>query len=169
MSDDAADQGREWASFIATELDREYTRRDIINSRAAGSITAATALVTVSLAVVAIVKGQKYTVAGALDIWLLAAALLFLLAAAVLGILAGATRGRFSLAAVADMSKMLGDELWGINEIDARNYTAQLNLLAIRTLRAGNGIKYRFLALALTAQAIGILLLAAFAVAVLAA
>ncbi|WP_006247152.1 hypothetical protein [Mycolicibacterium tusciae] len=117
----------------------------------------------------AIVKGEKYTVAGGLDIWLLAAALLFLLGAAILSILAGATRGRFSLAAVSDMNRMLGDELWAITEVDARNYTAQLNLLAIRTLRAGNSNKYRFLVLALTAQAIGILLLAAFAVAVLAA
>lgn len=165
---DGSDQGREWVQFIRTELDREYARRDTINSRSAGSVTAATALVTVSLAVVAIVKGQSYAVAGTLDVWLLAAALLFLLGAAVLSILAGATRGRFSLAAVNDMHRMLGDELWPINEVHARNYTAQLNLLAIRTLRAGNAIKYQFIVLALASQALGISLLAVFAVVVLA-
>jgi hypothetical protein len=158
------DQGREWVEFIGKELDREYARRDVINSRSAASITSATALVTVSLAVVAVVKGEHYTVVVALHVWLLAGALLFLLGAGVLSILAGATRGSFSLAAVSDMNRMLGNELWGIDDIDARYYTAQLNVLAIRTLRAGNTLKYRFLVLALTSQALGIFLLGSFAV-----
>jgi hypothetical protein len=162
-----ADQGREWVGFIVKELDREYTRRDLINSRSAGSITSATALVTVALAVVAVVKGEHYTVAGALHVWLLVGALLFLLGAAVLSILAGAVGGSFHLAAVGDMNRMLGLELWGIDDIDARYYTAQLNVLAIKTLRSGNTLKYRFLVLALTAQALGIFVLGIFAVVVI--
>jgi pheromone shutdown protein TraB len=161
------DQGREWVEFIRKELDREYTRRDLINSRSAGTITSATALVTISLAVVAVVKGEHYTVAGALHVWLLAGALLSLLGAAVLSILAGSARGGFSVAAVKDMRRMLSAELWASNPIDARNYTAQLDLIAIRTLRTGNTTKYRFLVLALTAQALGIFLLGIFAVVVI--
>jgi hypothetical protein len=167
VSEPNPDQGREWVEFIGKELDREYARRDVINSRSAGTITSATALVTLSLAVVAVVKGQHYIVAGALHVWLLAAALLLLLGAAVFSILAGAARGGFSLAAVKDMRRMLSAELWAVNDIDARNYTAQLNVLAIRTLRAGNTIKYRFLVLAHTLQALGIFLLGLFAVAVI--
>lgn len=162
-----SDQGQQWSDFIAKELDREYQRRDTINTRAAASIAGPTALVTVALAVVAVVKGQHYTVGGALNVWLLVVALVFLLASAVLGILAGAARGAFRLANITDMNRMLGPELWATNEVDARNYTAQLNVLTIRTLRAGNTVKYRFLVLALTAQALGVFLLGMFAVLVI--
>lgn len=63
---------------------------------------------------------------------------------------------------------MLSPELWGYHRIDARNETAKLNIRAIRTLRAGNTAKFRFLVLALFTQALGVLLLGAFAVAVIA-
>jgi hypothetical protein len=163
------DQGTEWVDFIGKELDREYSRRDVINTRAAGTITGTTALVTVSLAVVAVIKGEHYPVGSALQVGLLVGALLGLLIAAVLSILTGALSGRYRLAAVEDMNRMLSAELWASNEIDARNYTGQLNVLAIRTLRAGNTLKYRFLVLALACQAVGIFFLGGFAVAVIAA
>jgi hypothetical protein len=162
------DQGREWVEFIGKQLDREYELRDLINSRSAGSITSATALVTVSLAVIALVKGEHFTVAGAWDVWLLTGALAFQLLAAVFGIRAGAAKGGYSLAAVSDMKRMLSAKLWGQNGIDARNYTAGLDVLAIDTLRAGNKAKYKLLMRALTSQAIGVLLLAIFAVVVIA-
>lgn len=162
-----AEQGREWVDFIGKELDREYTRRDIINTRSAASISSATALVTISLAVIAVVRGEHYTVGiAAWKVWILGAALLCLLTAAVFGILAGAAASRFRIASTVDMTRMLSAELWGYHPIDARNETAKLNIKAIRTLRAGNTIKFRFLVLALLVQAIGVLLLAAFAVTV---
>jgi hypothetical protein len=160
------EQGSEWVAFIAKELDREYDRRDTLNTRSAATITSATTLVTVSMAVVVVVQGQHFIVSGVLKVGSLLGALVLLLAAAVLSILAGATRSRFEVAAVNDMNRMLAAELWSVDNIDARNYTAQLNLLAIRSLRAGNGIKYRFLVLSLFTQAIGVLLLAVFAIAV---
>lgn len=160
------EQGSEWVAFIAKELDREYDRRDRLNTRAATAITSATTLVTVSLAVVAVLKGQHLTVSGVLKVGSLLGALVLLLVAAVLSILAGATRSRFEVAAVNDMNRMLGEELWGADNVDARNYTAQLNLVAIRSLRKGNGFKYQFLVLSLFTQAIGVLLLAVFAIAV---
>ncbi|MBS0338421.1 MAG: hypothetical protein JSS40_16795 [Proteobacteria bacterium] len=163
------DQGREWVEFIGKELDREYTRRDTINTRSAASITSATALVTISLAVIAVIRGEHYTVGlPAWKVWLLGAALVCLLTAAIFGILAGATASRFRIASTKDMTRMLSAELWGYHRIDARNETAKLNIKAIRTLRAGNTAKFRFLVLALFAQALGVLLLGAFAVAVIA-
>jgi hypothetical protein len=162
------EQGREWVDFIAKQLDREYELRDLINSRSAGAITSASALVTASLAVIAIVKGEHFTVAGAFDVWLLIGALAFLLGAAVLSIRAGAARGRYLVADVSDMNKMLSADKWGIDNIDARHDTAELNVLAICTLRIGNKVKYRSLMRALTSQAIGVVLLAIFAVVVIA-
>lgn len=158
------EQGSEWVAFIAGELDREYERRDRLNGRSAAAVTGATALVTVSVAVLVVLKGQHLTVSGVLQIGLLLGALVFLLAAAVLSILAGATRSRFEVAAVSDMDRMLGEELWGTDNIDARNHTAQLNIVAIRSLRKGNAIKYRFLMLSLFIQAIAVFLLGVFSV-----
>lgn len=160
------EQGSEWVAFIAKELDREYGRRDRLNTRSATTITSATTLVTVSLAVVAVLKGQHLAVSGVLRVGSLLSALVLLLAAAVLSILAGVTRSRLEVAAVNDMNRMLGGELWGADNADARNYTAQLNLVAIRSLRMGNGFKYRFLALSLLTQALGVFLLAVFAIVV---
>jgi hypothetical protein len=163
------EQGSEWVAFIAKELDREYDRRDRLNTRSATAITSATTLVTLSLSVVAVLKGQHLTVSGVLKVGSLLCALVLLLVAAVLSILAGATRSRFEVAAVNDMNRMLGAELWGENNVDARNYTAQLNLLAIRSLRKGNGFKHRFRVLSLFIQAMGVFLLAVFAIAVVTA
>jgi hypothetical protein len=160
------EQGSEWVAFIAKELDREYDRRDRLNTRSATVIASATTLVTVSLAVVAVLKGQHLVISGVLQAGSLLGALVLLLVAAVLSILAGATRGRFEVAAVNDMNRMLGADLWGADNVDARNYTAQLNLVAIRSLRTGNGFKYRFLVLGLSTQAVGVFLLAVFAIAV---
>ncbi len=70
-------------------------------------------------------------------------------------------KGTFTVAAVADMEKMLSAELWGVDAIDARYYTARFNVGAIQTLRVGNTTKYRFMVLAFTAQALSIFLLAA--------
>lgn len=168
-TDPDPDQGREWVEFIGKELDREYTRRDTINTRSAASITSATALVTISLAVIAVIRGEHYAVGiAAWKVWLLGASLVCLLTAAIFGILGGATASRFRIASSNDMTRMLGPELWGYDLIDARNETAKLNIKAIRTLRAGNTTKFRFLVLALLAQAFGVLLLGAFAVTVIA-
>lgn len=109
-----------------------------------------------------------FIVTGIFQILLLVASLVLLLAAAVLSIFAGASGGRFFVAAAGDMDRMLGEELWGTDAIDARNYTAGLNLIAIRSLRSGNDIKYRFLVLGLFTQAFGVFLLGTFAVAVIA-
>ena len=161
------DQGTEWSDFIKKELDREYTRRDTLNTRAAGAITSATTLITVSLAVIGIAKGAHYVIDGLMATVLLGFALLFLLVAAVLSILAGAVGGEFKVAAVNDLNRMLSAELWPVDTIDARYYTAQLNILATKTLRAGNTTKYRYLVIALVVQAIGVSLLALFAMKVI--
>src|SRR6266567_1786266 len=84
----AGEQGTEFASFIQEELNQEYSRRDSVNSRAATSITASSGLVTVTLAVIAILKGKDFTLNGWALRWLIIA-LALLLMAAILAVLAG--------------------------------------------------------------------------------
>lgn len=164
---EAAEQGVEWAEFIKRELEREYSRRDTVNKRAAGAVTAATALITVTLAVVGIAKGAHYVISGLELLALLAAALLLLLVAAVLSIVVGAVGGDFKVASENDMRRMLSPQLWPAHTIDARYYTADLNIIAITTLREGNGKKYHCLVLAYVVQAAGVFLLALFALKVI--
>lgn len=166
-SEESADQGTEWSDFIKKELEREYTRRDTVNTRAAGAVASATTLITVTLAVLGIAKGAKYVIDGLLLLGLLAAALLLLLVAAVLSILAGAVGGGFRVASEDDMRRMLSPELWPAHTIDARYHTADLNITAITTLREGTSRKYQFLLTAYVLQAAGVFLLALFALKVI--
>lgn len=161
---EAADQGAEWSNFINRELDREYSRRDTVNTRAAAAVTSATTLITVTLAVLGVAKGSHYVIDGPLLLGLLAAALLLLLVAALLSIVAGAVGRGFRVASEKDMRKMLSAELWPAHSIDVRWHTAELNITAIKTLRAGTSRKYRYLVTAHVVQATGVLLLGVFAV-----
>jgi hypothetical protein len=164
---EAADQGVEWSDFVKKALEREYTRRDTVNSRAAGAVASATTLITATLAVLGIAKGADYVIDGLELQGLLAAALLLLLVAAVLSITAGAVGGDFRVASENDMRRMLSAQLWPAHTIDARYYTAELNILAITTLREGNTTKYRYLVTAHVVQATGVFLLALFALKVI--
>ena len=164
---ESADQGVEWSNFINKELEREYTRRDTVNTRAAGSVTSASALITVTLAVLGIAKGAHYLISGLELQALLGAAVLLLFVAVVLGISAGAVGGEFTVASEAALRSMLSAERWPMNTIDARNYTADLNIIAIKTLREGTSRKYRCLVLAHSVQATGVFLLALFALKVI--
>ncbi|SLJ23276.1 Uncharacterised protein [Mycobacteroides abscessus subsp. abscessus] len=164
---EAADQGVEWSNFINRELDREYTRRDTVNTRAAAAATSATALITVTLAVLGIAKGAHYVIEGLELQALLATAILLLFVAVVLGISAGAVGGAFTVAAEADLRSMLSAQRWSSNNIDARYYTADLNIIAIKTLREGTSRKYHYLVTAHGVQAAGVFLLALFALKVI--
>lgn len=164
---ESADQGVEWSNFINKELEREYSRRDTVNTRAAGSVTSATALITVTLAVVGIAKGAHYVISGLELQALLGAAVLLLFVAVVLGISAGAAGGEFTVASEADLRSLLSAERWPMNTVDARNYTADLNIIAITTLREGTSRKYRYLVFAHGVQAAGVFLLALFALKVI--
>jgi hypothetical protein len=69
------------------------------------------------------------------------------------------------LAAIGDMTQMLPSaELRKLDNVDARNYTAQLNLRAIQSLRLGNNTKYQVHGPELFTQAVGVFILGMFAV-----
>ncbi len=86
---------------------------------------------------------------GPLVLTLLAFAL-----AAVCGIFASALRWH-NVAAPDQLNVMLGEK-WPIDEIDARNYVADLDVRAIESLRAGNNGKAGWLTTALVAQVAGL-------------
>lgn len=81
-------QGATYAAFIQAEMDREYGRRDSVNSRATTAITSATGLVTLTLAAIAVIKGQSTLLHGTFEASLIVGVIALLVAAA-LAVLAG--------------------------------------------------------------------------------
>ncbi|WP_163507694.1 hypothetical protein [Fodinicola acaciae] len=148
------DQGAEYASFVQAELKHEYDRRDVVNSRAGTAIATASGLVTVTLAVVALAKGQSVTLGGVALVSLLVALFAFL-ASGVLAVLAG-LNWRFKVTSIGTLHTMLADH-WIDSETTARNQSATCNLQTINSLRAGTNIKTRFLLGAAFAQIAAIL------------
>jgi hypothetical protein len=150
------EQGTEYGKFIQNELNFEHERRDTVNSRAATAVTSATGLVTVTLAVVAVLKGQHFTFHGA-SLVLLAIGLLAFLISGVLAVLAG-LNWRYDVASI-DALRQMSTDRWIDRETTARSLIAQCNVHTINSLRAGNNIKFIFLLAAGFAQIAAILAL----------
>ncbi|UZG58026.1 hypothetical protein [Rhodococcus opacus] len=159
----AEEQGKEYAGFIQKELEREYGRRDTVNSRAATAITSATGLVTIVLAVVAVAKGKDFTLSGCalVSLWV---ALLSFLASAILAVLAG-INWKYKATSVESMYRMVGDRWEDDTEVTARNLAALCNVVTIKSLRGGTTIKYRLLLGSAGFQALAIAALAASVIA----
>jgi hypothetical protein len=158
-------QGTEYATFIENELKSEYDRRDSVNSRAATAVTSATGLVTVTLAVVAVLKGKEFTLHGGALIALFVGLFAFL-ASAVLAVLAG-LNWRFDVTSIPTLHGMRSEH-WTDTETTARNIVAYCNVETISTLREGTNMKAGFLVAASFAQVVAIMALATSALIVVA-
>ncbi|MFE7800846.1 hypothetical protein [Nocardia sp. NPDC057440] len=152
-----SEQGSGWASFIQGQLNREYSRRDALNTRAAAAVTSATGLVTLVLAVVAVVKGKDFTLTGGALIALYVA-MLALFGSAVLAVLAGIS-WRYRVTSTDSMRAMLTDH-WTDSEVDARYVSAYCNPQTIASLRAGTTLKAHLLLGAAALQVLAILAMA---------
>ncbi|MGY2029037.1 hypothetical protein ACW9HR_10610 [Nocardia gipuzkoensis] len=152
-----AEQGAEWAAFIHDQLNREYSRRDALNTRAAGAVTSATGLVTLVLAVVAVLKGKDFTLTGGALVALYVA-MLALLGSAVLAVLAGVS-WRYRVTSIDSMRAMLVDH-WTDSEVDARYVSAYCNLETVVSLRTGSSLKAHLLLGAAALQVLSILAMA---------
>ncbi|MEU2106397.1 hypothetical protein ACWEPH_26860 [Nocardia beijingensis] len=152
-----AEQGTGWSAFIHDQLNREYSRRDALNTRAAGAVTSATGLVTFVLAVIAVLKGKDFTLTGG-ALFFLCVAMLALLGSAVLAVLAGVS-WRYRVTSTDSMQVMLVDH-WTDKEVDARYISAYCNLETIRSLRAGSSLKAHLLLGAAAMQVLSILAMA---------
>jgi hypothetical protein len=137
-----SDQGTEYAKFIEAQLKHEYDRRDTVNSRLNTAITSATGLVTVTLVVLAVLKGKDFTLRGA-ALTALFVALFALLIAAALGVFGG-LNWNYKVTDVPTMQAMI-DEHWMDTEVTARGIAALCNVQTINTLRKGTDTKYQFL------------------------
>jgi hypothetical protein len=151
------EQGSEYAAYTRAQLDREYARRDTVDSRAEKALTSAVGLLTLGLAAIAVAKGKDYRVHGAETAWLFVA-VAGLLLAAVFAVFAG-INWTYKAVAVEAMDKML-NEHWTDTETTARNIAAKTNLRSLASLRAGTNIKSLFLLLTFLTQIVAIAALA---------
>lgn len=154
----AGDQGEVFAAYIARELDAERDRRKTLDARGVS-------VVTVSAALVALLSAASGFASAATDveppesaIGPLTIALLALAAAAACGILA-TFLWKYNVANTTTLNKMV-NEKWPTTEVDARNSTAQLDVIAISSLRSRNAVKARFIIAALMFQVAGLIALA---------
>jgi len=149
-----AEQGIVYAEFLKAELLAENERRKSVNDRAGSALTGTGGLVTLVLAVFAVLTGtETLTLNGSAKAFL-AAALLALLVCAFCAVMAGLP-WRFKVTD-AETLKAMVDDHWGDNEVDARNVTADLNARVLLSLRAGTSIKVGFLIAAAVCQMVAI-------------
>lgn len=143
-------QGQTYFSFIESELKVERERRSTFDARGVAFVKTSGSLVTLLVAIGAVVAGEARFTAPKPAVVPLLAALLSFAAAAGFGLLASWPY-RHTVADVADLQQMRTDR-WGDDEIDARNVIAYLNIDTIRTLRHGNDVKATLLMGAQVAQ-----------------
>ena len=151
-----SERGKQYAAFIEAELKAETDRRDSVNTRAATALTSAAGLVTLVLAVFAVLLGKDFRLAG-LTGWAkayLAVALFALLGSAICAVVAGRP-WRIKLTKPKTLYMMI-NEHWNDSEEDARNNIAYANVEVIASLRPGTNIKYKFLIAAGVCQIIAV-------------
>ena len=123
-------------------LAAEHARRDSVNERSSKTLTSARALVTLTLAVFAVLLGKDFILSGWAKTFVVAA-LACLLVSAICSVVAGfpwtMTRTKYST-----LEAMLRKR-WGDTEVTARGATAFANLQAIKSLRPGTDKKFKFL------------------------
>jgi hypothetical protein len=152
-----------YAAFIASELNAENARRDSINSRAAAGLTGSVGLVTLVLAVFAVLIGKDFVLTGWAKTFLVIA-LMALLVAAVFAV-AGGFPWRLRLTAPETLHAML-DSHSNDSEDTARDAVAFCNTTVIESLRSGTAIKVWFLLGAGICQIVAVAALAACTLAV---
>jgi hypothetical protein len=160
-----SDQGKEYADFIAAQLKSENDRRDNINSRATAAVVGASGVVTVVLAVFAVLIHKDFTLEGCAKDYL-EVALGALLVGAILAVVAGIPM-HYKLPASKFMEQMLNKPHWKDSPVAARNITAYSNLVVIDSLRPANRAKTWILVGAYACQVLGIVALGGCTLAVL--
>jgi hypothetical protein len=137
-----SEQGTGYSEYVEAELAAEHARRDSVNERSSKTLTSAGALVTLTLAVFAVLLGKDFTLSGWAKSFVVAA-LAFLLVSAICSVVAGfpwtMTRTKY-----ATLEAMLRKR-WGDTEVTARGATAYANLQVIKSLRPGTDKKFKFL------------------------
>jgi hypothetical protein len=162
-----------YAAFIDAELKAENDRRTSVNTRAATALTGATGLVTLVLAVFAVLGARNDVVLGAGKDFVLtgwAKAFLVVALAALLGSAACAVAAGFpwrqKLISPRTLHKMLTSHRNDAEDV-ATDAVAYCNVAVIESLRSGTSIKVRFLVGAGACQIAAVAALGACTLAVL--
>jgi apolipoprotein N-acyltransferase len=138
-----------YAAFIEAELKAENDIRTSVNNRAAAALTGATGLMTLALAVFAVLVGTQHAFTGWARVWLVVA-LACMLGAGGCAVLAGFP-WKQELTSTRTLDKMLNDRQ-NDSEAVARDAVAYCNAVAIQSVRQGTSIKVRLLLVAGTDQ-----------------
>lgn len=154
-----SDQGTHYTSFIAAQLAVEYQRRESVNTRAAGALTSAAGLVTVTLAVFSVLLGKDAVLHSSAKLFV-TLALIALLAAAVCAVTAGFP-WRMKMADPEALEMMLSADHWGDSETTARAIAAHTDVQVIKSLRPGTQTKFYFLLATGICQIVAVAMLAA--------
>jgi Na+/melibiose symporter-like transporter len=147
------DQGSVYVEFIVAEIQREYDRRDRIDTRCAALVTAAAGLITISFAALAALKGKNAPIHG-VSLACITVTVIAFVSSAVLATLAAANWS-YEVAKSSTLSEMLSSH-WQDSQVTARNHTARINVRTLRTLRTGNNRKSTLFLAALLSQVVAI-------------
>lgn len=158
-----SDQGKEYAAFIAAELRAEEQRRESVTARAATALTGTASLITLGLAVFAVVLGKDFKLTGPAKA-AIAFTLLAFLCAAFCAVMAGRAQN-YSFVTSETIYSMV-NERWTDSEVSARNIAAFSNAFVLDHLRPGTNVKTKWLQLSAVFQLVAILGLALCAAAV---
>jgi len=153
--------GTVFADFYEKELRAERDRRATLDARAVGVLNTSATLVTLLLALGAVVTGATGFEPPTLMISLLSLALVAFVAAALLGLLAN-RQHRYSVTQPVQLHKWRDrDGNWNDTADKARRVVAKANILTIASLRQGNNTKATLIEVAHWCQLAAVILLGA--------
>lgn len=137
-------QGTQYASFIEAELKRENERRTAVIARAASVMTGSAGLVTLVLALIAVIIGKDTAITGGAEACV-AIAVLALLGSAACSLQASRARRSNELTSVETLRELIGQQHWKDTEVTARYQTAHITIEQIERLRKGSAIRGKWL------------------------
>jgi len=150
-----SEQGKAYAAYVEGELQAERDRRSAFDARGLSLVTSSGSLATLLAAVATFATaGGRLVLSGGVRTAVIVSLLLFTVAAA-FGIAVNWNRS-YAVAKPSTLGQMV-NERWAVDEVDARNYTASLNVVTVETLRRGNNVKARLLSAGLVAQLAAVL------------
>lgn len=142
-----------YAAFIDAELKAENDQRASVNNRAAAALTGATGLVTLALAVFAVLLGKDHVFTGLARLFLVVALTALLLSGGCA--VAAGFPWRLKQTSLRTIDKMLNSRRNDTEDI-ARDAVAFCNAVTIESLRAGTAVKVKFLLAAGICQVLAI-------------
>lgn len=149
-----------FADFVEKELNAERQRRASLDARGVSVLTTSGTLVTLLLALGALVTDLDGFEPSQISLWTLAGALAGFVSSALLSLLANRLRG-YEVTQPAQLHEWRDrDGAWHDTADKARRVITKANILTIASLRQGNNTKASFIEAALWAQFGAVLLLA---------